>query len=886
MRNLFQGVVLALFLAGSAMAQVMGPSGNIPYAATPSANPAATFTGSISGTTLTVSGVTGTVAMGQPLYGTGVTAGTLIIGGSGTSWIVNNSQTVSSESMSSGPLPTSSIAPSDRANFTVNVKDFGAVGDDTTDDTTAINAAFSAARSAQKSLPGIGSSPNMCVVFPKGVYRITGTLNLTGFTAWSLCVDGQGAQIDAQISGAPVIDALGSRFLNVNNLNIVGNPSYIPSIGIQIGRISAAPADLHTFRNVNVTGYFSTAVFYNLASETNEFDKDTFGNSNPASGTYGLIQDGINYFGVTSAFVTQTLSGVAAHSFNENLFINCDIYNSASTGVPIWIAGAGRHKFLRSYVVGHQHGVVLYAGVGSIAMLDMDAHFETSALTDIFFITGTSSNPVIDGLSYLDHYSEAGTSIFSVDSGVSIATVQNANIQVEGLYNTSALMFSDPTKFYMSGSVYVPNSSNWNYPARFQGTVGYGLTMTGLVYDNTTAVNAGIGNGIFNAITSGGHNMALGDNALSHLTTGSYNSAVGSGSLLLNSGGVNNTGVGFGALGNATGNSSIAVGVNAGGSITSGGANIAIGNNSANSTLTTGDHNILIGPATDTPASGSAYYLNIGGLITGTLPSGSNSPNLTVPYEGVLSLAGAASTPGLLVSGAPYTGGSATTNFPQVYLNQGGAVTSFSTAGTEFGINAPSGFTGNLLDFHLNGGSSLASVDYTGNLIVAAKVQAGANNSLSWVGRGILTSPATNTVQFGPSDSSAPASQTIRVTSVAAGNANTNGAASTTIVGSLANGSGTNGTIDFQTGGAAAASGSQVTPVTALSILAGTSNGLVQHKIVFSAAGTPLPSCVSGIKGAEGVVSDATGPTYLGTYTSGGAVFAPVICNGTNWITY
>ena len=33
MRNLFQGVVLALFLAGSAMAQVMGPSGNIPYTA-------------------------------------------------------------------------------------------------------------------------------------------------------------------------------------------------------------------------------------------------------------------------------------------------------------------------------------------------------------------------------------------------------------------------------------------------------------------------------------------------------------------------------------------------------------------------------------------------------------------------------------------------------------------------------------------------------------------------------------------------------------------------------------------------------------------------------------------------------------------------------------
>jgi hypothetical protein len=58
-----------------------------------------TFTGSISGTTLTVSGVTGTIAIGQTLYGAGVSAGTTITGGSGTSWTVNNSQTVSSEAM-------------------------------------------------------------------------------------------------------------------------------------------------------------------------------------------------------------------------------------------------------------------------------------------------------------------------------------------------------------------------------------------------------------------------------------------------------------------------------------------------------------------------------------------------------------------------------------------------------------------------------------------------------------------------------------------------------------------------------------------------------------------------------------------------------------------
>jgi hypothetical protein len=55
----------------------------------------ASFTGGISGTTLTVSAVgSGTIAIGQKITGTGITAETYITAGSGTSWTVNNSQTV------------------------------------------------------------------------------------------------------------------------------------------------------------------------------------------------------------------------------------------------------------------------------------------------------------------------------------------------------------------------------------------------------------------------------------------------------------------------------------------------------------------------------------------------------------------------------------------------------------------------------------------------------------------------------------------------------------------------------------------------------------------------------------------------------------------------
>lgn len=98
--------------------------------------------------------------------------------------------------------------------------------------------------------------------------------------------------------------------------------------------------------------------------------------------------------------------------------------------------------------------------------------------------------------------------------------------------------------------------------------------------------------------------------------------------------------------------------------------------------------------------------------------SGATIPllNTAVNFSG----AGAASTSSFTFSGTLFTGGSGTTTFPNVYINQGTGPTTFSTSGTEFGINAPSGFSGNFLDFHINGGASLAKLDSGGNLTVAS----------------------------------------------------------------------------------------------------------------------------------------------------------------------
>ena len=53
---------------------------------------------------------------------------------------------------------------------------------------------------------------------------------------------------------------------------------------------------------------------------------------------------------------------------------------------------------------------------------------------------------------------------------------------------------------------------------------------------------------------------------------------------------------------------------------------------------------------------------------------------------------------------------------------------------------------------------------------------------------------------------------------------------------------------------------------------------------VFSTTG--IPTCVTGLANATAQVTDALLPTYLGTYSNGGAVHTEVLCNGTNWVTY
>ena len=180
--------------------------------------------------------------------------------------------------------------------------------------------------------------------------------------------------------------------------------------------------------------------------------------------------------------------------------------------------------------------------------------------------------------------------------------------------------------------------------------------------------------------------------------------------------------------------------------------------------------------------------------------NGTTTGILNVSSLATFSGNGAASTPGLLITGTPYTGGSATTNFPQLYINNGASgPTTFSTSGTEFGINAPSAFAGNMIVCHVNGAASVFSVTAGGALTcsglisTSSSVQISSSGSLTFSARGSLTSPASGQVQIGTVDSTTAQAQTLRVQSIA-GASNVSGA-DWTLLQSCPSGTGTAGNL-------------------------------------------------------------------------------------------
>jgi len=129
------------------------------------------------------------------------------------------------------------------------------------------------------------------------------------------------------------------------------------------------------------------------------------------------------------------------------------------------------------------------------------------------------------------------------------------------------------------------------------------------------------------------------------------------------------------------------------------------------------------------PSNGDLWYdstaneltarINGANVAIGGVSLGAN----TFTGAQLVSVAGAASTPAVKLSGALYSGGSSTTTKPQLLVEDTAAVASnaWSTAGTAVGGNVDTAFAGNLVDLKVEDVTKFR-VDYTGAITATGTI--------------------------------------------------------------------------------------------------------------------------------------------------------------------
>ena len=166
-------------------------------------------------------------------------------------------------------------------------------------------------------------------------------------------------------------------------------------------------------------------------------------------------------------------------------------------------------------------------------------------------------------------------------------------------------------------------------------------------------------------------------------------------------------------------------------------------------------------------SSGQFLYNNAGALAGSSTLIIDGDGNISLSGRLINTASGLASEPPVSLTGFWYSGGTSTTTKPQVLIEPSGTTsTAWSTSGTGLGVNAPSGFSGRLLDLQTNGTSRMvvqgdgklglgttspnAQFHVSGSGSPAIQVETTGSNQFAYV---IATSP-NREYHFGVSDAS------------------------------------------------------------------------------------------------------------------------------------
>lgn len=372
---------------------------------------------------------------------------------------------------------------------------WGAKGDGSNDDGAAINLATAVLR----------SNKSVLSLRPGATYKTTISLNFTSIRNASSVI-GNGANILGYCTGKVVFDALDSTYFTLRDINIGGDSTSKPSVGLQVGRKQDnQDAPNNYFYAVNTYGYFSSTAVLNEGSEVTRWDKCTFLNDS----AYTLYYDAYNAFHVSSDYATVTLTEDSLHSLNDNLFSNCTFHytNVATPHASIRIQGTTNALHF-STCYGVAYGSVAEI-VGSNASLTFDMHCETTPyVTHNVKLLTSLGDVTLANFTMREYYGFYSTFAIDVDSASNSASIIGGNVTVLDSYanlpifgNTGTIKYNGTVSIgsntnlqsfsnlsYMSGIISSQSSlTNLVLPADSP-VVGYDLSSSGIIISPTLLV--------------------------------------------------------------------------------------------------------------------------------------------------------------------------------------------------------------------------------------------------------------------------------------------------------------------------------------------------------------------------------------------------------------
>jgi hypothetical protein len=300
--------------------------------------------------------------------------------------------------------------------------------------------------------------------------------------------------------------------------------------------------------------------------------------------------------------------------------------------------------------------------------------------------------------------------------------------------------------------------------------------------------------------------------------------------------------------------------------------------------------------------------------------AGVNAGASTVTYDGsILTTSGrfinsynaTASSPAKAFTGTWFTGGTGTTTKPQVLIEPTGATsTAWSTSGTGLGVNAASGFTGNLLDLQVNGTSRLRAGN-PGNLSITngTATYTSANSFLSFTNAsgvsatifpggadGAVGFAVAGTTRFYIGAVSTAGLEIPFANSIQWVNPGTAGYSSLVqdsisspqAIG-LRNGT-TAQTFNLYNTYTDGSNYERLATTWSSNVCytrpqnAGTGSARLYVPVTGATTVSGLPAAATAGAGARAFVTDANATTFLSTVAGGGANKVPVVSDGTNWL--